>query len=74
MAEIVKDGYILNIEDDQPITGGGIQQLMARHAGEETVGVPYINRGGRLTHIGANEQVTPQQGDRIGFTAPFETA
>ena len=77
MAEVVKDGYILDIEDiphGQPITGGVIQQRVARHTGEETAGVPYVNREGRLTHIGSDEQVTLHPGDRIGFTAPFETA
>jgi hypothetical protein len=77
MAEVIKDGYILDIEDiphGQPVSGREIQQRVAQHTGEETAGVPYVNRDGRLAHVGSDESVTLRPGDRIGFTAPFETA
>lgn len=77
MAEIVKDGYILEIEDipyGQPVTGREIQERVSRQTGEAVPGVPYVQRDGRLRHLRAEEPIILRPGDRLGFTAPFETA
>ena len=71
------DGYEFELDDipwDKPVTGAKIKEKVSEKTGQKVEGAPYIARSGDLTHVAADETVTLEDGDRIGFTPTFETA
>lgn len=71
------DGYEFELDStpwNGPVTGAKIKEKVSEKTGQKPEGAPYIARGGELTHVAADETVTLENGDHIGFTPTFETA
>lgn len=71
------DGFEFELDGipwNKPVTGAKIKEKVSEKTGQKPEGAPYIARGGELTHVAADETVTLENGDRIGFTPTFETA
>ena len=71
------DGYEFDLEDinwNRPVTGTEIKGKVGEQTGRDPEGAPYVARDGQLQHVAADETVTLEDGDAIGFTPTFETA
>ncbi|MBN2034238.1 MAG: hypothetical protein JW836_13260 [Deltaproteobacteria bacterium] len=72
------DGRVIDMEIipwNTPVSGEEIKMAVARQAGRAPDGAVCVSApGGKLIHVGAEERVQLQGGERISFTPTFETA